>query len=784
MARVVDPNETSETERSESDKSETRDRWIATVTVALLVFLPVLGGRILGPGWPHPATSATEDAPSVDPVESPKEESEAPIEGEVDFDPDAPWVFAAAGEVWAQPVSQPVPRLGSQRDAILVGSDDGTAYALDAASGRLLWTLTTRGAIRSRAAAAGDLRFWTSADGHVYAADATSGETRWRARAAATSGPAADAGRVVVGTADGLVALDAGSGRIAWRAEIGAVPAAPTLTGQQVLAGTSKGSLVAIDARTGRRQWTFETGAEISTSPAVADRLVLVTAGDGTVYCLDAETGRERWRSGTSEFVGSAPAVSNGRVFVGGGDGALWAFDLESGQGLWRRRLAEAVRGTPFADGDTLWMAAGERYLAAVRAADGEPLHVFAVDGWVSASPLVVAPEVGPERLVFATADGSVHGVPLRLVTEELALRPQVDTDSANEARLVIEPTFHDGAPEILWQTTLPGRPAAAPAPAAGRLVVGAGRYVVALDRESGDEIWRVQGEGSFDTTPIVVGSRTLATRRAGQSGRGALVALDLYDGRQLWRTEVDDDATTSPAVWRGRAIFGTAGARVVAVGLEDGAVIWSHATDATGAGGVMTGGPAVAGGQGFGIVIAGGCDGVVYGLSADDGRELWQYRAEDCVATDAVLAPSSGQEVVYLADAAGHVYALDPAVGGEVWRASLGGAAARRPLIHGGTLYLGSHDGNLWALSALHGGTGWRFDARGPVTGTVALDFGIAYAASTDGALHAVGAINGQEFWRLEIPAPAYDVAFDDGVVFVVTGGATGGRIYALRVP
>ena len=753
-----------------NETSPSRERWVAALTIAILVLVPVLAGRILGPGWPHPllpAEPATVDESATDAVSAVEtaivDQSEA-------HDPDAPWRFETAGEVWSQPLI---------RDGrILFGSDDGSGYAIGT-DGRELWRNDVGGKLRGRVAAKEALVVWASDDGSIVAAEAGSGKTLWRASVPATLTDAAQVGRqTVIGTRSGLTALDSETGRLMWTAEVGAVTARPAADGRRVVAGTTGGKLVAVDARSGRVAWSFDAGAEISTSPTVGRRLVLLTADDGSVFCLDAATGRVRWRAGTSEFVGSSPAVAGGRVFVGGGDGALWAFDLDSGLSLWRRSLAEPVRGTPFLHQDTLWMAAGERYLAAVRAADGEPLHVFAVSGWVSASPIVVAPEGGPDRLVFPTSDGSVHGVPLRLISEDLAPRPPTDRPKARPARVVVEPTFHDGRPELLWQTALPGHPTAAPALATGHLVSGVGRHLVALDVTSGEELWRATEPAAFSGAPIVAGHRVLAPRRADAGGRGALVAVDLENGKLLWRSEVDDDVTSRPTIWRQRAILGTAEGRLIALRLDDGSVVWDRPTE-----GAMAG-AAVAGGHSFGIVVAGGCDGTVYGVSAEDGRELWRFRANTCIATDVSIAEASGQEVAYIADSGGTVYALDPAVGGELWRADLSGGAGRRLTIQGGTLYLGSHDGQLWSLSALHGGTRWRFDARGAVSGGVAVDLGIAYAASNDGALHAVGAINGQEFWRLETPEPAYDVTFGEARVYVVTASAGRGRIYALAVP
>lgn len=67
---------------------------------------------------------------------------------------------------------------------VLVGSDDGTVCAIDAATGRPRWKAHTDGPIYFPPALAGGRAFVGSNDGHVYAFEAATGRLLWRFRAA------------------------------------------------------------------------------------------------------------------------------------------------------------------------------------------------------------------------------------------------------------------------------------------------------------------------------------------------------------------------------------------------------------------------------------------------------------------------------------------------------------------------------------------------------------------------------------------------------------------------
>ena len=88
---------------------------------------------------------------------------------------------------------------------VFLGGRDKLLHALDAVTGKAVWTLTTRARIDSSPAVSGGRVYVGSSDGRMYAADARSGEKVWEFEIGApvTASPAIAGGRLVIGAQDG-----------------------------------------------------------------------------------------------------------------------------------------------------------------------------------------------------------------------------------------------------------------------------------------------------------------------------------------------------------------------------------------------------------------------------------------------------------------------------------------------------------------------------------------------------------------------------------------------------
>jgi len=215
---------------------------------------------------------------------------------------------------------------------VYVGDWSGKVYALNAKSGRVVWTYQTGDKVKDGLAYAGGRVFFGSYDTHVYALSARTGKLIWKSgaqqRLGATgtfySTPAVAYGRVYVGATDGkMYSFGATSGKLRWSHGTGSyVYASPAVWNRTVYAGSYDGTFYAFDAATGDVRWQFKTAGPISGSAVVINGVVYVSCFGGRTYGLDARTGKVLWLFKRGRYAGVVAdtvrlyAVGYGRIFA------------------------------------------------------------------------------------------------------------------------------------------------------------------------------------------------------------------------------------------------------------------------------------------------------------------------------------------------------------------------------------------------------------------------------------------------------------------------------------
>ncbi|MCW1385017.1 PQQ-binding-like beta-propeller repeat protein [Novosphingobium sp. KCTC 2891] len=231
------------------------------------------------------------------------------------------WAMAFPGAVQAR--SQPVVAMG----AIFVGSQDGTVYALDLATGCARWTTRVSAEVRTAVVvepwAAGSKPatnprvFFGDLRGNVHALDALTGKELWRVR------PEDHKDAVITGTPvphDGLLYVPISS------LEVGSAedPKYPCCT--------FRGSVVALDMATGETRWQHYTvqGPSVvaGKSPAGTD--------------IFAPSGAPVWGSPTVDAKRGLLYFGSGENYTSPSDGnsdAVFAVDLKTGDRRWVHQL-------------------------------------------------------------------------------------------------------------------------------------------------------------------------------------------------------------------------------------------------------------------------------------------------------------------------------------------------------------------------------------------------------------------------------------------------------------
>ncbi|MCZ6789998.1 MAG: PQQ-binding-like beta-propeller repeat protein [Chloroflexi bacterium] len=336
------------------------------------------------------------------------------------------------------------------------------------------------------------------------------GTTRWRfeSQGPMRTSPVVADGRVYVATGDNrLVALDEATGDVLWAHPFSqrVTSSSLTIAHELVFIGTHDRMLRAIDTKTGEQRWSYTTGGHIFGSATVANGSVYFGSTDGHLYSLDARTGellwssRRRFSSRSVERIASSPTVNQEIVIVGSQDHNLYILDAASGS---RRYLLHV--GNPINNAIT---AVGDR-------------------AFFTSSGVVVAVDYTERNFPFQRTIWSVW--------QQLAIWG------------IASPPAHP--PGVIWVRGVEGRVDGNLATAEGRIFVATGAGILsALDTETGEPLWVLEGLEPLRSSPIITGDTVVQA-----AADGSIYGFGAASGEQIWKVSVDEGIVASPVLANG----------------------------------------------------------------------------------------------------------------------------------------------------------------------------------------------------------------------------------------
>lgn len=262
----------------------------------------------------------------------------------------------------------------------------GHIYAFDVESGDLLWkkamdrgVATTPVLIDGRVTA-------VSALGEVVALDAKTGKTLWTETPFGRLKPIpfvqapAHAGKrlFVVDNTNQILALDSETGATEWKTPLGArANTSVAVFGDTVIVGTDDAHLNWIDAASGRleKRVQLKEGRPYGTLILAPPLLFALAAGaTGSIIALDAESGAVRWKQETAkEWTTYRPLVAGASVIVGSDAKELCAFDRRTGSKQWCRSVSHVPRGLGASDDGWLYVGSLSGVVQAYRLDAADP---------------------------------------------------------------------------------------------------------------------------------------------------------------------------------------------------------------------------------------------------------------------------------------------------------------------------------------------------------------------------------------------------------------------------
>lgn len=173
--------------------------------------------------------------------------------------------------------------------------------------------------------------------------------------------------------------------------------------------------------------------------------------------------------------------------------------------------------------------------------------------------------------------------------------------------------------------------------------------------------------------------------------------------------------------------------------------------------------GPVVTGG----MVYAVDADGIAVALNASDGKQVWEFEAENVEVIDRLvsgaIAVADGR--AYVVAGNGMIFGLDAGAGTELWRRQLQAPMRTTPTLIAGMVLAPTDDSQLYALDGATGDILWQhaglFEQAGMLGGaSPAATDEIVVAAYGSGEVVALSLQSGQPIWNETVVRPRRTLA------------------------
>ena len=295
--------------------------------------------------------------------------------------------------------------------------------------------------------------------------------------------------------------------------------------------------------------------------------------------------------------------------------------------------------------------------------------------------------------------------------------------------------------PRPLWHADV-GR-AIRGSPALGESIVAVGvaeRYVVLLDRATGEVLWRSRLHGTIHSGPLLDADRLYVGTQTNPEGRA--YALRLKDGKIIWKTTVG--SVEAPLGLDGDALFiGTEEGLVLRLGTAGGTVAWRRRLS-----GAVRAAP-VPTPEGIAVVTT---SDTLYLLDKATGEIRQRMHTPGTV----LGSPALDGLRLFFGTMDGHILEVDLPTLAVRWDRAAGDAVYGSPALAGDTLYAVARNGTLWIIPTASPDAARSLPLDIVVTaGPTPLASGMILAAGVNGEVLLVDRASGAVLWRAHLDGP-----------------------------
>ena len=324
-----------------------------------------------------------------------------------------------------------------------------------------------------------------------------------------------------------------------WQFHAGApVRSTPLIDGNIVYFGTTKGDFFAIDKNGGKTKWKINTGHPINSSAATRSEKLFFTDNSQTLFCFNKITGKKIWdfRMGAKidypwrfDYYYSSPVLFGNMLIVGSDDGHLYCVSQADGKLQWKFKSKGLVRSTAAVWNGLALFGDTEGIFYAIDVTTGREKWIYKVNGAAldleefgfDRKAILGAPVIHQNRIIFGARDGFLYCLDAegkQLWTVDHQVSWVISTVAVKDSFVVT------GTSD--------------------------GRFVQAVNLNTGKELWKFRPNTLFWSSPLIVNDRVYAG-----GFDGVMYSLDLPTGHRVSQFCTADKIMSSP-VWDDDKIY------------------------------------------------------------------------------------------------------------------------------------------------------------------------------------------------------------------------------------